>query len=73
MLDVTDRIIGKLEKGGIALYLEQEKIGVITLPESMEIDLEHHYEAKAQKIYQHVSVPSESQPRYTDCDEGGWC
>ncbi|MBY0096989.1 YusG family protein [Mesobacillus maritimus] len=72
-LDVTDRITGKLNNGEIELYLENNKVGKITLPEGSQIQLEHHFETDQQKIYQHVSVPGQDEPRYTDCDEGGWC
>jgi hypothetical protein len=72
-IDITDRVTGKLENGQIQLYLENESIGNIELPEGIQMKLEHHYEAEQNKIYQHVSVPDQSEQRYTDCDEGGWC
>jgi hypothetical protein len=72
-LDVTDRIVGKLNNGEIQLFLEDEKVGTITLPQGSTFQLEHHFETDQQRIFQHVSVPAESEPRYTDCDEGGWC
>ncbi|WP_210365239.1 YusG family protein [Bacillus sp. REN3] len=72
-LDVTERVTGKLEKGGIQLYLENEPIGKISLPEGTQLDLEHHFESQQNRIYQHISIPDQSEPRYTDCDEGGWC
>ncbi|SFB12358.1 MULTISPECIES: YusG family protein [unclassified Bacillus (in: firmicutes)] len=72
-LEITDRVIGKLENGQIQLYLENEKIGNIELPEGFQIHLEHHYEAEQQKIYQNVTATEGKDARYTDCDEGGWC
>lgn len=72
-LDITSRVTAKLENNGIRLYLENDPIGKISLPEGYQLDLEHHYEAEENRIYQRVSVPDESEPRYTDCDEGGWC
>jgi hypothetical protein len=72
-LDITDRVTGKLENGRIQLYLENEPIGKINLPEGVQLELGHHYESEQNRIYQHVSVPEQSEPRYTDCDEGGWC
>jgi len=72
-MDITDRVTGKLENGEIQLYLENESIGKIKLPEGAQLELEHHYESVQNRIYQHVSVPDQSEPRYTDCDEGGWC
>jgi hypothetical protein len=73
-LDVTDRIVGKVHQGEIQLYLDKEKIGSISLPEGSQFELEHHFETDdQQRIFQHVSVPGKDEPRYTDCDEGGWC
>ena len=72
-LDVTDRITGKLNNGKIELYLETEKVGSISLPEGSSVQLEKHFETDQKKIYQHVYVPGNEEPRYTDCDEGGWC
>ncbi|KAF0823475.1 YusG family protein [Cytobacillus firmus] len=72
-IDITDRVVGKLNNNGIDLYLENEKIGQISLPEGSSFNLSHHFETEHQKIYQNVSVPDKAQARYTDCDEGGWC
>lgn len=72
-LDITDRVTGKLENGEIQLYLEKEPIGKIKLPEDAQLELGHHFVSEQNRIYQHVSVPDQSEPRYTDCDEGGWC
>ncbi|WP_071460657.1 YusG family protein [Bacillus massilinigeriensis] len=72
-LDVTDRLIGKLESGRIVLYLEKEKVGEIPFPAQPGISLQNHFEMNGEKVYQRISVPSSPQPRYTDCDEGGWC
>ncbi|WP_264740752.1 YusG family protein [Cytobacillus firmus] len=72
-IDITDRVVGKLKNNGIDLYLENEKIGQISLPEGSSFNLSHHFETDHQKIYQNVSVPDKAQERYTDCDEGGWC
>lgn len=71
--DITDRVIGKMKNGEIQLYLENEKIGKITLPQGYQLELEHHYEAEQEKIYQHVTATEQPDARYTDCDEGGWC
>ncbi|SEM62734.1 Protein of unknown function [Mesobacillus persicus] len=72
-LDVTDRVVGKVKNGAIELYLDNDRIGAISLPEGSEFKLEHHFEIDQQKIYQNVYVPGQDEPRYTDCDEGGWC
>ncbi len=71
--DVTDQVIGKLQKGEVQLFVGNELIGKIKLPEGVQLELEHHYVSEQNRIYQHVSVPDQSEPRYTDCDEGGWC
>ncbi|MEH7301174.1 MULTISPECIES: YusG family protein [Neobacillus] len=72
-VDVTDRVVGKIKNGEIELFLESSSIGKIKLPENMQYDLEHHFEADQQKIYQHVTVTDQPDAKYTDCDEGGWC
>lgn len=72
-LDVTDRVVGKIKAGEIQLYLEDEPIGKVKLSGNLQYELEHHYETNDQKIFKHVMTPTEQEPRYTDCDEGGWC
>ena len=72
-VDVTERVVGKIKNGEIELFLESSSIGKIKLPENMQYDLEHHFEADQQKIYQHVTVTDQPDAKYTDCDEGGWC
>lgn len=72
-LDVTDRVVGKLKNGEIELYLENEKIGRMTIPEGFNMELEHHFEGDTERIYQRITTTSGSDARYTDCDEGGWC
>lgn len=72
-IDITDRVVGKLKNGEIELYLENEKIGNIQLPEGFSIQMDHHYETDQQKIYQHVTTTEHPHAKYTDCDEGGWC
>lgn len=72
-LDITDRVTGKFQNGEIQLFVEGESIGRIKLPEGVQLELDHHFESEQNRIYQHVSVPDQSEPRYTDCDEGGWC
>ncbi|MFE8702310.1 YusG family protein [Cytobacillus sp. FJAT-54145] len=72
-IDVTDRVVGKLKNGEIELFLENERIGKMTIPTGCQIELDHHFEGNQEKIYQHVTAPTDPEPRYTDCDEGGWC
>jgi hypothetical protein len=71
--DITDQVVGKLQEGEVQLFVGNESIGKIKLPEGIQLELEHHYVSEQNRIYQHVSVPDPSEPRYTDCDEGGWC
>jgi len=75
-LEVTDRIVGKLKDGYMQLYLENEPIGKIELPQggSLNIQLDPTFEVDGQKIYQQVSSVSHPDMKYTDCDdEAGWC
>ncbi|MGX6445399.1 YusG family protein [Neobacillus sp. K501] len=72
-IDVTDRVIGKMQNGEIELFLENTSIGKIKLPGDMEVQLDHHFEVDQRKIYQHVSVTEQPDAKYTDCDDGGWC
>jgi len=72
-IDVTDRIVGKLNNGEIELFLENQMIGKISIPPGSNLQLENHFEGNIQSIYQHVTTTNEPDARYTDCDEGGWC
>jgi hypothetical protein len=72
-IDVTDRIVGKLKNRAIELYLENELIGNIKLDDHIQPELDHHFEAEQQKIYQRVTTTEGHDAKYTDCDDGGWC
>ncbi|WP_442596011.1 YusG family protein [Neobacillus sp. D3-1R] len=73
-MDITDRVVGKIKNGKIELYVENEPIGKVTLPEGSQFELNHHYEMdQQQRIYQHYTSTTQPEARYTDCDEGGWC
>jgi hypothetical protein len=72
-MDVTDRVVGKLKNGEIELFLENSSIGKIKMPESMQYELDHHFEADQQRIYQNVTTTEGTDAKYTDCDDGGWC
>lgn len=73
-MDITDRIIGKLKNGTIELFLENESIGKITLPQGSQFEMSHHYEMdQQQRIFQNYTSTNQPDARYTDCDEGGWC
>jgi hypothetical protein len=72
-IDVTDRVTAKVGEGEILLFLEDAQIGKIKLPENIQYELQHHFEADSKKIYQHVTVTNQPDAKYTDCDDGGWC
>jgi hypothetical protein len=74
-VDVTERVIGKFKNGEIELFLENSFIGKIKGPEGIQFELEHHFEVDQDqhKIYQQITATENPNPRYTDCDEGGWC
>jgi hypothetical protein len=72
-IDVTDRVVGKLKNGEIQLFLEDSPIGKIQITDEINYRLDRHFEVEQQKIYQNVSVPGKDDPKYTDCDDGGWC
>ena len=72
-IDVTNRVTGKIKNGEMELYIENACIGKMKLPENIQFQLEHHFEADQQKIYQNVTVTDNPDAKYTDCDDGGWC
>ncbi|MEH7109200.1 MULTISPECIES: YusG family protein [Bacillaceae] len=72
-IDVTDRVVGKLKNGEIQLFIENTPIGKIKMSDHIQVELDHHFEAEQQKIYQHVTVTEGRDAKYTDCDDGGWC
>lgn len=74
-MDVTDQVVGKIRNGEIELFLEGDSIGKMKLPENIQMEMEHHFEAdlSQQKIYKHVTISEGADAKYTDCDDGGWC
>ncbi|WP_231688121.1 YusG family protein [Bacillus sp. FJAT-18017] len=72
-LDITDRVVGKLNNGEIKLYLENEEIGRIALNGMAEFELDKRFEVAQQRIYQNVTMLSDPDEKYTDCDQLGWC
>lgn len=74
-IDVTDRVVGKLQGDRIDLYLENQKIGTMKIPsEHSDFQLASHFEVFNQKIYQNYTSVNQPDAKYTDCDtEGGWC
>lgn len=72
-LDITDRVVGKLENGEIELYLENEPIGRVKLHGKAEFELDQRFAVDGQRIYQNASIIEQPDAKYTDCDQGGWC
>lgn len=75
-VEVTDRIVGKLKDGYMELYLDNERIGKLELPQSgsLKIQLDPSFEVDGQKIYKQIDTVENPNIKYTDCDdEAGWC
>ncbi|KUP05262.1 hypothetical protein Q73_12275 [Bacillus coahuilensis m2-6] len=72
-LDITERIVGRLKDTGVDLYLDNQLIGHVELPNGFQVELQPNYEQEATRVFQHFMAPDDAEPRYTDCDEGGWC
>jgi hypothetical protein len=73
-LDVTQRVTGKLVEGQLHLFLDDQMVGKMDISSAAEnLQLEPNFEASGNKIIQNYMTPDEAEPRYTDCDEGGWC
>ncbi|WP_409251887.1 DUF2553 family protein [Bacillus sp. SCS-153A] len=73
-LDVTQRVTGKLVEGQLHLFLDDQLVGKMDISTSAEtLQLEPNFEASGSRIIQNYMTPDDDEPRYTDCDEGGWC
>lgn len=74
-LDITDRVVGKLNQGHMDLYVGEESIGRILFTEQgNKYDLKSGYEQEANKIFHYADVTTNPDQKYTDCDvEEGWC
>ncbi|ADI25554.1 hypothetical protein A5N86_06870 [Geobacillus thermoleovorans] len=71
-IDVTDRIIGKLNGRSLELYEEGELIGRLPLPAA--VPLKNGYTEQNGRIYKQVTATVEPDQKYVDCDgEAGWC
>jgi hypothetical protein len=71
-IDVTDRIIGKLNGRSLELYEEGELIGRLPLPAA--VPLKKGYTEQNGRIYKQVTATVEPDQKYVDCDgEAGWC
>ena len=73
-LDVTKSVTGKLIGGQLHLFLDEQLVERWIFPILLEsLQLEPNFEALGNSIIQNYMTPDESEARYTDCDEGGWC
>ncbi|WP_027410048.1 YusG family protein [Anoxybacteroides tepidamans] len=74
-LDITDRIVGKLKNGAIELFADNEQIGRIVLPPNgSTFELKEGYEQQQDKVYKQVTITTNPDQKYVDCDsESGWC
>ncbi|ASS98307.1 MULTISPECIES: YusG family protein [Geobacillus] len=71
-IDVTDRIIGKLNGCSLELYEEGELIGRLPLPAA--VPLKYGYIEQNGRIFKQVTATVEPNQKYVDCDgEAGWC
>ncbi|AMQ21627.1 YusG family protein [Geobacillus sp. JS12] len=71
-MDVTDRIIGKLNGRSLELYEEGELIGRLPLPAA--VPLKNGYTEQNGRIFKQVTATVEPNQKYVDCDgEAGWC
>jgi hypothetical protein len=73
-LDVTQHVTGRLQGSQLHLFLDEQLVGKMDISNSVEnIQMEPNFETLGNKIIQNYMAPDESDARYTDCDEGGWC
>lgn len=74
-LDITDRVVGKLNEEAIDLYVEEQPIGkVLFTRQGKQYELKAGYEHEGNSIYQYTDVTTGPDQKYTDCDdENGWC
>ena len=74
-LDITDRVVGKLNENQLDLYVEQQSIGTVLFTnQGNQYELKPGFENEGNKIFQYVDVTTNPDQKYTDCDdENGWC
>jgi hypothetical protein len=74
-LDITDRVVGKLNQNQMDLYVENQPIGkMLFTNQGNHYELNFGYEHEENKIFQYADVTSNPDQKYTDCDdENGWC
>lgn len=72
-VDVTDRVVGRLKGQNIELYLDNQRIGTMSLPKGTQVQMEPRFSADNQKVFEQYMSADNPEGRYTDCDEGGWC
>jgi hypothetical protein len=73
-LDITDRVVGKLNKDQMDLFVEEQPIGRMLLAnQGNQFELNPGYEHVENRIYHYTEVTSQPDQKYVDCDENGWC
>jgi hypothetical protein len=74
-VNVTDRVIGKINGDSIELYEGNGQIGHLPLSQvSHLLQLKNGYDQQNGQIYKEMTVTVEPDQKYVDCDgEAGWC
>ncbi len=73
-VDVTSKIDGKFENGSIGLYLENARVGEITLTEDgNRYSMVEDYLFENNKIFRYENSHPENQKKYVDDCDMGWC
>lgn len=74
-LDITDRVVGKLNENQMDLFVEEQPIGkMLFTNQGNQFELKSGYEQENNKIFQYADVTTGADQKYTDCDEeNGWC
>ncbi|KAA0545425.1 DUF2553 family protein [Bacillus sp. BGMRC 2118] len=74
-LDITDRVVGKLNNNQMDLYVEEQPIGrMLFTNQGNQYELNSGYEHENNKIFHYADVTTGADQKYTDCDEeNGWC
>ncbi|MFD1737704.1 YusG family protein [Bacillus salitolerans] len=73
-LDITDRVVGKLNQNQMDLFVEEQPIGkMLFTNQGNQYDLKSGYEQENNRIYHYTEVTTNPDQKYVDCDENGWC
>ena len=74
-VNITDRVIGKINGDSVELYVGNEQIGHLPFSQASHLlQLKSGYEQKNGQTYKEMTVTVEPDQKYVDCyDEAGWC